>query len=523
MKLFGEPYTLDDEQLAAVKDLSKNTLVIARAGSGKTRVIVAKVVFLVAKCGLTLDQIKVFMFNRTAALEVNQRISAVEVSGKKLTSNSEANGIKVASTFHKFAYDLLKHSGEKFTLVDEETEAKLIEKALIEVLEDSHLKRPRSRDRYQGLLDIATSFVVRAGQKYPEEIPKGDYKLFNASERLGAKVYACYKSLLRNSSKNLINFNMLMNQAATLLEKTEEPTLRNLKYLMIDEYQDFSYLFLRVVEAVRKQAEETHLFAVGDDWQAINRFAGSNVDYFLSFETYFPENCQKLPIATNYRSKKRIVETANHFMLENYDPSALPARAFNTKNGKIKSINYLKTKFNAEDLLEDGLKDGEFLKALARTTNLDAQKIKVDAAKLLKTCYKIVKKHRNLPIMILHRHNFTSFLGISLDNFVLSLKEICLDNFILTEEEFQQNIRAMTMHKSKGLEAEVVILLEFDHSLLFGSHPHAELFPSLGDSRAQELADQERLVYVALTRAKSINYLLTSDQSPLLKKPILKQ
>lgn len=82
--LFGEPYTLDDDQVRAAIDTHKNTLVTARAGSGKTRVIVAKVAYLVAHGLANLDEIAIFMFNRTAAAEVNTRIAAVKVDGVDL-------------------------------------------------------------------------------------------------------------------------------------------------------------------------------------------------------------------------------------------------------------------------------------------------------------------------------------------------------------------------------------------------------------------------------------------------------
>lgn len=99
VKLDGEPYTLDLDQARAVADQHYNTLVVARAGSGKTRVIVAKVAYLVRYCRVSLDEIAIFMFNRAAAAEVNQRIAAVVVDGQPLASTTP----QVASTFHKYA------------------------------------------------------------------------------------------------------------------------------------------------------------------------------------------------------------------------------------------------------------------------------------------------------------------------------------------------------------------------------------------------------------------------------------
>ena len=91
--LDSEPYTLDLDQARAASDLHQNTLVTARAGSGKTRVIVAKTAFLVAYQGIPLSQIAIFMFNRAAAAEVNQRISTVKVDGHSLTEISHQNTV----------------------------------------------------------------------------------------------------------------------------------------------------------------------------------------------------------------------------------------------------------------------------------------------------------------------------------------------------------------------------------------------------------------------------------------------
>ena len=82
--LDGKPYTLDRDQAAAVLDRHRNTLVTARAGSGKTRVIVAKTAYLVAVEQISLGEIAIFMFNRTAAAEVNERIACVKVDGRTL-------------------------------------------------------------------------------------------------------------------------------------------------------------------------------------------------------------------------------------------------------------------------------------------------------------------------------------------------------------------------------------------------------------------------------------------------------
>lgn len=100
---------------------------------------------------------------------------------------------------------------------------------------------------------------------------------------------------------------------------------------------------------------------------------------------------------------------------------------------------------------------------------------------------------------------------ITLPVFTLALKNLLADEVILSKDAFERQIRVLTMHKSKGLESNVVILLELNHDQVLSEHPYATIFSIFGDNLATEKADQHRLLYVALTRAKHHLYLLTSD------------
>lgn len=523
--LDDKPYTLDADQAYAAIDNHKNTLVTARAGSGKTRVIVAKVAYLVAQRHIPLNQIAVFMFNRTAAAEVNQRIRDVKIDNRSLVTSQCP--VKTASTFHKYALDIVKAAGERPQIIDEAEHDRLIQCSLDTALKAHRQKLTPSEKRE--LLSIVSGFVVRAGQKYPghdglAELHRTvrdflktatDPKLRFYHE-ISYRTYALY---LGQIQPPITDFNLLMHHATEILEQAAKAQdsfskIRHLKYLMIDEYQDFSYLFFALTTAIRQLTPTVKLFAVGDDWQAINRFAGSDVDYFLDFQKFFPEDSVNIPLATNYRSALKIVAYANRYMLENYDPSALPAKAFSHQRGKIYYRNPTKLRFDTTDIREDGFGDGRFQVALAQAAGVPSTKIQSSAARLLKQVYKIVKHHRHSDIMLLHRHNFTTFDGVSLDFFEHALQALLAREHIITEENFARQIRCMTMHKSKGLEAKVVILLEVDREVVASCHPHATIFRLFGDTREAESADQKRLIYVAMTRAKEHLYVLSSDKRP---------
>lgn len=558
--LDGEPYTLDRDQAAAVLDRHKNTLVTARAGSGKTRVIAAKVAYLVAVEQISLGEIAIFMFNRTAAAEVNERIGRVEVDGKRLselsdqlarcgttssaarkTTATSGSGINVASTFHKFALDVVKLTGLKPEIISETDHNELVRLGLRRAVERSRQKF--SPADYGDILKLTNSFIARAGQKFcgedgflqlKDEVEMyvsrhnddSEYQKPILIHRLALTTYLDYLEHLRLPK---IDFNLLMQKAIEILESAGNGQIfseirqkfAGLKYLMVDEYQDFSYLFYAIIRALRTICPATHLFAVGDDWQAINRFAGSDVDYFLNFERYFPEDYQNVPLLTNYRSDKVIVENANDYMLKFYDPKASRAVPFSKKNGKIYRKKLGKTKFDQADILEDGLSDGRYQKVLLggvrqarKLANLgeNPEKTVLPAARMLKTCTEIIKHNRQKSIMLLHRHNFTTVAGVDLVVFERALKDILVRERIMGEAEFQQQVRIMTMHKSKGLEADVVILLELDQAQALSSHPFATMFEIFDDNLETEKSDQHRLLYVALTRAKHKLYILTNDQ-----------
>ena len=539
VKLDGKPYTLDPDQAKAVLDDHKNTLVTARAGSGKTRVIVAKVAYLVARNLANISEITAFMFNRAAAAEVNQRIGAVEIDGIPLQEYNHGKPIKLASTFHKFALDIIKRTGERPELISESERDTIIQNSVRKILSEQDRKLPPQEQAEA--LRLASSFISRAGQKYPGSSGLSELvtsvnsyiHVHTESAAYQGKIFlhqvclAAYQEYLLALTYPKIDFNMLMARATqTIIAQSDAysstkhtpasinhtlDTIKRTKYILIDEYQDFSYLFFSLIEAIRQSSPAAHLFCVGDDWQAINRFAGSDVNYFINFAKYFPEDFINIPLVTNYRSDRKIVENANNYMIRQYDPQATKAIPFSKRRGKIKYLNSTKTKFDAHDLDEDALDDARFQLALAKTCN-GAPTDYQGAAQLLKTVFKLLRKHHREEILILHRHNFTSFKGVTLENFIQALRLICMQENLISAEDFYQQVRSMTMHKSKGLESNIVILLEADQSQLLSTHPHATTFELFGDTLEAEKSDQHRLLYVALTRAKHRLYIVHSDK-----------
>lgn len=525
VSLKGEPYFLDSEQAEAVIDYHKNTIVTARAGSGKTRIIVAKIAYLIVKKHLKPHEIKAFVFNRTAATEINQRLTEVKIDQKPLLTQI----YPIATTFHKFALDTLKMTDKNPKIIDEAEKDKILELAIKQNLPKNRphpLKKilnsaPSFEQEAKNLID---QFINRAEQKFPGE--KNTKKLADLIKNYQSDpknqtfyafafpVYQSYLKLLK--AAGFIDFNLLMFEATELIEKEANTpvfsairdALKPLKYLLVDEYQDFSYLFLNIINQLRKHCQNARLFVVGDDWQAINRFAGSDCDYFINFATFFPEDTTKINLLTNYRSDQKIVENATDYMINATKTETQKITARSCKKGKIKTLNYLKTRFNQNDIKCDALHDANYQKLLKNTKN------NLAAAKLLKTTTKIIKHHKNQQILLLHRHNFTSFKDLDLQTFYEALKKAVVKNYFMTVADFEKHVSWLTIHRSKGLEADVVIILEADQKILFSEHQNANLFEIFGDTSLTNKEDQYRLYYVAITRAKHTLYLITSDKKP---------
>ena len=356
-------------------------------------------------------------------------------------------------------------------------------------------------------------------QRFREEGVTRRERLF---VELGAECYRRYHWYLLDEKKRTqlarvelgdygTDFNLLVSWASKLILKGGKEVrelLGGKKYILIDEYQDFSQLFLSVVVAIRKVVPEVKLFVVGDDWQAINRFAGSDVEYFQRFEEYFSEDTKRLAISTNYRCNYEIVERARKFMKKGMGEKG-EFRAFSKRAGKVVLVEPSLTKCRVALVEHDrrvGVRDRIYMETARRMLGREAKRSTV---RYIKTIVQVIRRNRKAKeIMLLHRNNETNLEGMSLVELRRGLKWGFLKLGVMSEEEFESKMQVMTMHKSKGLEAEVVIILEVDEGVIPKTHPDTILYTVFGETQEVSLADQKRLFYVAMTRAKKRLYII---------------
>ena len=484
----GEPYTLDKNQAKIVLDEHKHTLVTARAGSGKTRTVVAKAVYLLAFKKIPPEKIIIFSFNRKARAEVNERLHQIMFDGESVLPKEKS----LATTFHAFAYKILGGKNALANKLINETDQ---DKILNEICQDSELIIKA---------DELKQFITRAEQQFFDDYTRLDQKITALPEnetktklQTFNTVFSEYRKVMKQ--RELTNFNQIMADAAKLIQAivdkanlgtTEtretglETQLSNYEYVFVDEYQDFSKLFFTMISSLLKSSPRARLLAVGDDWQSINRFAGSDVNYFLHFEKYFSVDYAKLFIPTNYRSGRRIVQNANYFMW----------RALSDYNG-CKSGNKLKAKIYYKNI-NFGVKRRD-------------PDIPLVIENYLRTILQIVRANPNKTVKILGRNNGLRVPEWSLERFVSLVKENCIKQKILLKETCEKRITFSTIHRSKGLESDIVILLEIDEKKFPAPDKTDGLYSIFGDNAKTLFQDEARLFYVAITRPKEKLFILS--------------
>jgi DNA helicase-4 len=308
--------------------------------------------------------------------------------------------------------------------------------------------------------------------------------------------YQAYLERLQATGEE--DFDGLMQRASELVEsgqtvfrrrKSGNGDLKNLRYIFIDEYQDFSKLFHSLVEAIRIQNFRVQIFCVGDDWQAINGFAGSDLSFYQNFEKFFKPST-KLPISTNYRSADSIVRVSNQLMRGMGDP----ARESNKLLGKVEVANL--SNFKPLPVEQEDYPGDDFTPAILRLINKALQHDKSVV---------LLSRKNSLPWYINYRDQRNKRLG-QLDSFLKLLRS-------KFPEILREKISISTTHKYKGLEKEIVIILDAvprSYPLL---HPDLNFTFALGSSIEDAVNEERRLFYVALTRAVEHLFILTETNN----------
>ena len=336
--------------------------------------------------------------------------------------------------------------------------------------------------------------------------------------KLATKVYEIYQERLHDN--NLIDFDDLISRAIVTIEKSKGEceihigkgsnrrgiSLNRIQHVMVDEYQDFSELFFRIIDSMKKFNPSMNVYAVGDDWQAINAFAGSDLQYFENFDQFFDDGISGT-LLTNYRSASSIVAGGNRIMQGKGEPS----KALDGNAGGAVNIEYIEDvwlQFPNKDKRDDGDARDD-LKFFFKNQENDIDYGKFQSSRYLKRCYELVINDLSLSYLILNRTNRLPD-GTTLQKFSDKLASCFARN---QKPAVQRNVSVMTVHQSKGREADCVILLGAVKGRFPLIHPSASLFEVFGDTIDKTIDEERRLFYVACTRAKNALFILTEEKN----------
>jgi len=292
---------LNPPQLEAVTHVSGPLLVLAGAGSGKTRVLTSRVAYLLATGNATPEEILAVTFTNKAAGEMKERIARLtEVDERRMQ----------ISTFHSFAARLLRFYGEQiglkpnFTIYDEEDALSLIKNCITEVGFDTKTVVPRVM---RALISDAKAELVGVTEYH---------KLAsNFIAERAARIYERYQNRLE--AAGAVDFDDLLFLSVKLLRDDAEVRSRlqnRYKFLLIDEYQDTNraqYMMAKLLSEARH-----NILAVGDEDQSIYGWRGANINNILNFEKDFP-NCKVIRLEQNYRSTQAILKAASAVVANN--------------------------------------------------------------------------------------------------------------------------------------------------------------------------------------------------------------
>jgi len=292
---------LNPGQDAAVKMISGPCLVLAGAGSGKTRVITNKIAHLVQNCDYLAKNIAAVTFTNKAAREMKERVS--QTLGRK-----EARGLMV-STFHSLGLDIIKREvktlGMKagFTLFDDQDSM-----ALLKELTEKQLKE--DTDLLKALISQISNWK-NALILPPQAIKQAK----GEQEIIFAHSYDLYQRQLK--AYNALDFDDLIVLPTLLLSHKEEVRLRwqkKIRYLLVDEYQDTNTSQYELIKAL--VGERARFTVVGDDDQSIYSWRGARPENLIMLQSDFP-SLKVIKLEQNYRSSQRILKSANVLIANN--------------------------------------------------------------------------------------------------------------------------------------------------------------------------------------------------------------
>tara|TARA_Y100001970_G_scaffold159268_1_gene194833 strand:- start:23427 stop:25463 length:2037 start_codon:yes stop_codon:yes gene_type:complete len=344
---------LNKEQKKAVLNTDGPNLVVAGAGSGKTKVLTSRLAYIVHQKKAWPNQILCVTFTNKAAKEMRDRV--IKILGNNV------NSLSWLGTFHSISVKFLRRHAEaiglksNFTILDTEDQKKLIK----------NICKAENIDAKKISPQFILSLIDRWKNKglLPEEVKLSKKDIF---ENQILKVYKIYQNKIRDL--NSCDFGDLILYCVKLFEKNSDIRkiyANNFKYILVDEYQDTNFIQNKWLNLIVN--ENKNICCVGDDDQSIYSWRGAEIKNFLSFDKVYT-NCKIFRLEQNYRSTKNILDAASFLISHNKDRLGKKLWTDGQKGSSVKLNCYKNGKDEAtriSDIIEEEIKKKNSLNNIA--------------------------------------------------------------------------------------------------------------------------------------------------------------
>src|SRR5258707_14592500 len=343
---------LNEQQREAVVNTEGALLILAGAGSGKTRVIAHRIAYLIAEKRVPPWNILAVTFTNKASEEMRLRV-------QKLLRGQELSSAPLASTFHSLCVRILRQDIEKlndkytrtFTIYDQDDSLRLIKQCVRDLGYDEKYLGPR-----------ATQSAISSAKNRGEDVDAFAARAEYIDERRAAiaRVYQSYEERLHTN--NALDFDDLLIKAVRLLRdvaEVREQYNNKVRYILVDEYQDTNSLQFALISLLTQKQQ--NICVVGDEDQSIYKWRGADITNILNFEKHFPAT-KTIRLEQNYRSTQTILDVAGAVVKHNIERKGKNLWTSNPRGGRVRYYQAFdaesEARFGAGKILEH--RDEEF-------------------------------------------------------------------------------------------------------------------------------------------------------------------
>lgn len=452
-------FELDDFQMQLLKN-DENTIVIAGAGSGKTLTIVGKINYLIDSNITSPENILVISFTNASVNDLKEKINFP---------------IKIY-TFHKLAMYILDEVNYKYFIcssnylyfiIEENVKCSSIneQKMILKFLKlNMSFSQFLLTKEYQSFCKLVETFINlwKTNNLKFSDIPLNNYS--KLEKNIILFIFNIYKKYcIEKNSISSLDFDDLILMATKYVKDAN----LSFKYIIIDEFQDTSFIRISLIKEIFKYTNGK-IIVVGDDWQSIYRFSGCNLRIFINFSSIFP-NVRIIKLINTYRNSQELINIASSFIMKN--PYQIKKKLISNKNipNPIILVPFTDKIFTFKKVLNFILETSEDIMILSRNNN---------------DIYSYLDKE------IKYENNFVYYLN--------------------------KKFKYYTVHKSKGLESEYVIILNCNNNILGFPNKieNSKIINKLYQDNEIKFAEERRLFYVAITRCKIQTFILYDKYYP---------